>query len=160
MRKDSVTFTALWYILLANAFRKPSWNFWEEPMSTVLSLKMIHLYPLTICALKANSLAKRTLWLVIGKIHIQKKLEKIYSKWNLRAEGQWLLQHSIIFSHTCCLVTCINNSSWIRCQHYHLQLCCWHAFAISLKIPLIFWLFNSWTTPHLNIQKSILFQPN
>lgn len=135
--------------------------------------------PLAICVLKANSLACESILeqplkemciqsrakRIIFRLPIEKKTYKrswgkIYSEWNRRTEGGWLLQHSIIFSHTCCPVMCIDNSSWIKCQHYHLQLCCWHSSATSLKILLIFWLCKSRATPHLNIQKSILLQSN
>lgn len=160
-------FTALWYVLLANVFRLPLQNLWQESVSRVLSLKMIHLHGQSVPwknSLSCEQIprAKRTTyWALIEKAHIQKSQRRfIQSEILEQKDGRFSNTQSFSVSHTCCPVTCIDNSSWIKCQHYHLQLCCWHAFAISLKIPLIFWLFNSWATPHLNIQKSILFQPN
>lgn len=100
-------------------------------------------------------------WVVTGKIHAQIKPEEDQMLNEIIEQKDSGFSNTQSFSVTlCCPVTCIDNSSWIKCQHYHRQLCCWHAFAISLKIPLIFWLHNSWATPHLNIQKSILFKPN
>lgn len=134
-----------------------------------LSLRMIHLHWQSVPWKQTHWLvskqilrAKRTTyWIMIGKTHIQRSWRRfIQSEILEQKDGVFSNTQSFSVSHTCCPVTCIDNSSWIKCQHYHLQLCCWHAFAISLKIPLIFWLFNSWATPHLNIQKSILFQPN
>lgn len=87
-------------------------------------------------------------WVVTGKIHAQMKPQENQMRNEIIEQKDSSFSNTPSFSVTlCCPVTCIDNSSWIKCQHYHRQLCCWHAFAISLKIPLIFWLHNSWATP-------------
>lgn len=135
----------------------------------------------TLCSLSVNTQGERSLgcilrggnmhttlsqedlifWFAIGKIYAQMKPEEDQMQNEIIEQKDSGFSDTPSFSVTlCCPVTCTGKSSRIKCQQYHLQPCCWHAFAIPLKIPLIFWLHNSWATPHLNIQKSILFKAN